>query len=289
MRADALHAVVRVVGVDDGAAAHHVVDDDDRPRVGRATASARGSAGSTACRRRRTRGRTARCPSAIRRSSVSAAGPTSTSTSSSTPARVERRRAATRACSGSISSVISAPVGGQGAREPQRAVAAERADLEDPAAPAVCASRCRSLPWLGATAMSGRPPADGRVPGVDQRDVLGRRARAKYWSTRVQRSASDSAGAGNADGRGRSAAGVPRPSVAATSTSQSVRSVPSAPAAGVVGTGRADAAPRRPRRPSPRRRRRPTPRARRGWRRRSARRAPAAAWGSRARRRWDAR
>ena len=182
--------------------------------------------------------------------------------------RVARRRAA---CAGSISSVVSAAVRRQRAREPEGAVPAERADLEDPPRADRLREQVQELALV-------RRDGDVRQPGRPRPRAASRpgrrpRARAPRSSRRPpSRGRSGVRGAGNA------AAVVDRPracraSVAATSTSQSVRSVPSAPAAGVAVDRGAARAPRRPRRPSRRRRRRPTPRGRRGSRRTSARRA----------------
>ena len=82
----------------------------------------------------------------------------------------------------------------QGASEPEGAVPAERADSRIRRAPTDCASRCRSLPWLAATAMSGSPPAAAAWPGVDQGDVLGHRAPRSTRRPCVQSSAAVSTG-----------------------------------------------------------------------------------------------
>src|ERR1700682_6047709 len=72
-------------------------------------------------------------PSAASRGNVSSAGPRRSSTTWARPARAMFARA-TSACSGSVSSVIRRPSTGS-AREPDRAVAAQRADLQDGARP----------------------------------------------------------------------------------------------------------------------------------------------------------
>ena len=108
-----LHASVRGVGVDHGAAAHDVVDDDDRsgPReLERPLEVVAGSLGLSASMNTRSNGSGALSTS---RGSVSSARPDAdVDDGRRRPARARLARA-TSACCGSISSVIRRPPGGR--------------------------------------------------------------------------------------------------------------------------------------------------------------------------------
>ena len=66
-----------------------------------------------------------------------------------------------------------AAVGGQRASEPERAVPAERADLEDPPRTDRLREQVQELALVGGDGDVRQPAGGRRVPGVDQGDVLG--------------------------------------------------------------------------------------------------------------------
>jgi hypothetical protein len=147
-----------VVAVDDRPAAHHVVDDHDRP----GTTEAHRPVEVVGVRRLvgvgRTPGRNGCSPSRSSAGSVSSAGPTRTATRSATPARARFARA-TAACRSSSSSVTSRPSGGS-ARASQIVLYPPRVPISRTRrALAMRARRCRKRPCVGDTWIGGSPAA----------------------------------------------------------------------------------------------------------------------------------